>query len=92
MEMLGALEQLHSLGYVHRDVKPSNFALLQTKAKTSRIILIDFGLCRQFRMPNGEIKPPRENTQFRFFKLQRFKNKIILGAFILLKNIICFYA
>ncbi|CAK5008857.1 unnamed protein product [Meloidogyne enterolobii] len=67
LEMLSALEQLHSLGYVHRDVKPSNFALLQSKDnnKTCRIMLIDFGLCRQFKLPNGEIKPPRENTQFR---------------------------
>lgn len=65
LEMLGALEQLHSLGYVHRDVKPSNFALLQSKDNKCRIILIDFGLCRQFKLPNGEIKPPRENTQFR---------------------------
>uniref|UniRef100_A0A915MWT3 serine--tRNA ligase n=1 Tax=Meloidogyne javanica TaxID=6303 RepID=A0A915MWT3_MELJA len=58
LEMLSALEQLHSLGYVHRDVKPSNFALLQSKDnnKTCRIILIDFGLCRQFKLPNVSIE------------------------------------
>uniref|UniRef100_A0A915E5C9 Protein kinase domain-containing protein n=1 Tax=Ditylenchus dipsaci TaxID=166011 RepID=A0A915E5C9_9BILA len=64
-EMLGALEELHSLGFVHRDVKPSNFAIYQEDGQT-KIFLIDFGLCRQFRSStSGEIKPPREQTQFR---------------------------
>ncbi|KAI1699606.1 protein kinase domain-containing protein [Ditylenchus destructor] len=65
LEMLEALEELHSFGFVHRDVKPSNFAIQEEAGKTN-VYLIDFGLCRQFRNSmNGEIKPPREHTQFR---------------------------
>lgn len=71
LEMLGALEELHSLGFVHRDVKPSNFAMQEEKGQASRVILLDFGLCRQFRTPGGEVKPPRENTQFRCFEKEK---------------------
>uniref|UniRef100_A0A183BK37 Protein kinase domain-containing protein n=1 Tax=Globodera pallida TaxID=36090 RepID=A0A183BK37_GLOPA len=64
LQMLESLEQLHSLGYMHRDVKPSNFALFED-GQIARIILLDFGLCRHFKTASGGIKPPREKTQFR---------------------------
>uniref|UniRef100_A0A914HEM5 Protein kinase domain-containing protein n=1 Tax=Globodera rostochiensis TaxID=31243 RepID=A0A914HEM5_GLORO len=64
LEMLESLEQLHSLGYMHRDVKPSNFALFED-GQIARIILLDFGLCRHFKTASGGIKPPREKAQFR---------------------------
>lgn len=64
LEMLSALEELHALGFVHRDVKPSNFVLHEEDDRT-RVFLVDFGLCRQYKQPSGEVKPPRQNTQFR---------------------------
>jgi tau tubulin kinase len=69
--MLNALEELHSLGFVHRDVKPSNFAIQEDKGNKNGVILLDFGLCRQFRTPNGEVKKPRDNTQFRCVRRKR---------------------
>jgi len=62
--MLDALEELHSIGFIHRDVKPSNFVIHDEDGHL-KIYLVDFGLCRQFKSPGGEIKPPREHTQFR---------------------------
>jgi len=67
LEMLEALEQLHSLGFVHRDVKPSNFCINEESGIT-KIYLIDFGLCRQHHhFENGEIKTQRQRKvrQFR---------------------------
>jgi len=41
-EMLLCVEYLHSLGFVHRDLKPGNFVL----DKTGHLKLIDFGLSK----------------------------------------------
>lgn len=62
--MLTALEELHSLGYVHRDVKTSNFVVHEEKTQT-HIYIIDFGLCKQYRNSSGEMRTPREKAQFR---------------------------
>lgn len=43
-----ALEQLHNIGYVHRDIKPDNICL-KYKSKTW-IRLVDFGLAKSFYM------------------------------------------
>uniref|UniRef100_A0A914YR93 Protein kinase domain-containing protein n=1 Tax=Panagrolaimus superbus TaxID=310955 RepID=A0A914YR93_9BILA len=69
MQILYGLKQLHEVGYVHRDVKPANFAI-GLKGKESRVIhLLDFGLAREFVIKNEagflELRRPRENTLFR---------------------------
>ena len=44
-KMISCLQQMHEKGYVHRDVKPSNFV---RKSKSSNEFLtIDFGLAKQ---------------------------------------------
>ncbi|KAE9550219.1 hypothetical protein FO519_006564 [Halicephalobus sp. NKZ332] len=63
-ETLNAIEELHSLGFVHRDIKPSNF-LVQKNGSETRVIIIDFGICRAFKSASGEIREPRENCTFR---------------------------
>jgi len=65
IQMIDALEGVHKLGYIHRDVKPSNFVMGKTKAKRGRAYLIDFGLARKYRLPSGEIRPPRKAAGFR---------------------------
>lgn len=47
-KVLEGLEFAHSLGFVHRDVKPSNI-LIQQKEKSLRVKLSDFGLARAYQ-------------------------------------------
>ncbi|PPQ83220.1 Casein kinase [Psilocybe cyanescens] len=48
IEMLDAIEHIHSHGFIHRDIKPENF-LLGLRAKSHIVHLIDFGLTRPWR-------------------------------------------
>ncbi|TKR64315.1 hypothetical protein L596_024874 [Steinernema carpocapsae] len=58
IQALTAIEGLHNIGFVHRDLKPTNFAVdLETKRK---IILFDFGMCRAFRDSKGRVALPRQ--------------------------------
>lgn len=65
IQMIDALEGTHKLGYIHRDVKPSNFVSGRAKSTKGRIYVIDFGLARKYRLPNGDIRPPRKSAGFR---------------------------
>ncbi|KAL0490458.1 serine/threonine-protein kinase [Acrasis kona] len=67
IQMIESLEGIHKLGYIHRDVKPSNFVMghKSDPRKRRRAYLIDFGLARKFRSDTGEIRPPRKNAGFR---------------------------
>jgi tau tubulin kinase len=56
IQMITILESIHDMGYVHRDVKPSNF-VLGLGSKKSNIYVIDFGLARRFVGPDGDVRP-----------------------------------
>ena len=43
--ILRAVQFMHSKGYVHRDVKPSNF--VRRNAKDTKFCIIDFGITKQ---------------------------------------------
>ena len=70
-EMIEALQAVHGMGVLHRDVKPSNFVLGGRYAAhgdpeaANRLFIIDFGLSRKYLGQDGEIKPPRANAGFR---------------------------
>eukprot|EP01116_Phalansterium_solitarium_P006661 TRINITY_DN19002_c0_g1_i1.p1 TRINITY_DN19002_c0_g1~~TRINITY_DN19002_c0_g1_i1.p1 ORF type:complete len:591 (+),score=173.25 TRINITY_DN19002_c0_g1_i1:252-2024(+) len=63
--MLLAIEAVHELGYLHRDVKPSNFAIGLAPGKRRTTFIIDFGLSRRFLLGTGEVRPARESSGFR---------------------------
>ncbi|KAJ3037390.1 Tau-tubulin kinase 2 [Rhizophlyctis rosea] len=67
-DMLRALEALHEVGIVHRDVKPANFCLehMETnRPERARCYLVDFGLARRYKNPSGKVREPRPKVGFR---------------------------
>ena len=64
LQMIDAIEHMHHAGYIHRDIKPSNFCVGFGEAQP-RCYIVDFGLARRWRLPSGEVRPPRESVDFR---------------------------
>ncbi|VDM60279.1 unnamed protein product [Angiostrongylus costaricensis] len=64
---LFAIKQVHEIGYVHRDVKPSNCMIGKYGRDRRMIYLIDFGMARSFvaKDKNGKlaIRKPRDGDQ-----------------------------
>lgn len=60
IEAIKLLEKVHILGYIYRDVKPSNF-LLGQKNKKDKVYLVDFGLIRSYIKSNRRHIPLRTN-------------------------------
>jgi len=50
------LEDLHTLGFVHRDIKPQNILLgpKTSKEEHNKIFLVDFGLSNQYLTDSGD--------------------------------------
>ncbi|CAJ0604845.1 unnamed protein product [Cylicocyclus nassatus] len=64
VQMVEALKAVHELGFLHRDVKPSNMCV--GIGEHRRIIyLVDFGMTRQYRLPNGDFRKERVYAAFR---------------------------
>eukprot|EP01062_Namystynia_karyoxenos_P028243 TRINITY_DN2142_c1_g1_i2.p1 TRINITY_DN2142_c1_g1~~TRINITY_DN2142_c1_g1_i2.p1 ORF type:complete len:1896 (+),score=220.40 TRINITY_DN2142_c1_g1_i2:84-5771(+) len=53
-EVLRCLEFVHQRGFVHRDVSPGNFCLAPGGG---RLVIIDFGLARRYRVRSGAHRP-----------------------------------
>ncbi|CAD5223401.1 unnamed protein product [Bursaphelenchus okinawaensis] len=66
VQALQAIRDLHSVGFVHRDVKPTNFAC--GHANRHIIYMFDYGLSRQIMTNEGgklKLREPREKVSFR---------------------------
>ncbi|KRX41317.1 Dolichyl-diphosphooligosaccharide--protein glycosyltransferase subunit STT3A [Trichinella murrelli] len=61
---LRALEDLHFCGYIHRDVKPMNYAIGR-EPEYRRVFILDFGMCRKYVRDDGSHKRPRSECGFR---------------------------
>ncbi|ETN84643.1 hypothetical protein NECAME_17068 [Necator americanus] len=65
-QCLICIEELHRLGFLHRDIKPGNFATGRPDANEHHIIyMLDFGLCRKFQEKDKDVRVPREVAPFR---------------------------
>jgi len=78
-QILKGIESIHEVGFLHRDVKPSNFAVGRTPQTMRRIYMLDFGLARQYTNANGEVRPARAAAGFRgtvrYASINAHKNK-----------------
>ena len=50
IELIQRIEYIHSKNFIHRDIKPDNFAVGLGK-KANVIHVIDFGLSKRYRNP-----------------------------------------
>mmetsp|Transcript_14525 Transcript_14525/g.24085 ORF Transcript_14525/g.24085 Transcript_14525/m.24085 type:complete len:849 (-) Transcript_14525:93-2639(-) len=62
-QMVKCLKPLHERGFIHRDVKPSNFVRRSTHS--TEFVMIDFGLAKQHRDDTGKLRPQRKSAEFR---------------------------
>ncbi|CAI5441133.1 unnamed protein product [Caenorhabditis angaria] len=65
LQAIGALRDLHEIGYVHRDVKPANMCFGINRKNRHVLYLLDFGLIRRFKTETGERRRAREKAGFR---------------------------
>lgn len=69
IQSLEALEDLHSIGYLHRDVKPGNITTGRVEiGELQKIYMLDFGMARKYvkeDKPPFTIRHPRERAGFR---------------------------
>ncbi|CAD5235019.1 unnamed protein product [Bursaphelenchus xylophilus] len=67
-QSLMSVEDLHRIGYLHRDIKPGNFAIGRPETQEHHIIyMLDFGLCRKFvgDTEAKDLRMPRQSAPFR---------------------------
>ncbi|CDW83244.1 serine threonine protein kinase [Stylonychia lemnae] len=62
IEMLDAIEEVHDRGFIHRDVKASNFVLSRDN---KHVYIVDFGLAKKHLDDNKVPMPQRRKADFR---------------------------
>ena len=48
LDMYQTVEAVHNIGYLHRNIKPDNF-----RVHDSKVYLTDFGLIKEFKKEDG---------------------------------------
>ncbi|CAD6191813.1 unnamed protein product [Caenorhabditis auriculariae] len=66
VQTLAGIRDLHRVGYLHRDIKPPNFAIGRECDNAHHIVyVLDFGLCRKICHKGVDLRTPREHCAFR---------------------------
>jgi serine/threonine protein kinase len=52
-QIIRNIEQVHAAGYIHRDIKPGNFAVGRGSAR-NEVFVIDFGLAKRYKDPKTD--------------------------------------
>ncbi|KAF1768635.1 hypothetical protein GCK72_000447 [Caenorhabditis remanei] len=64
IQTCNAIQDLHNIGFLHRDMKPANFAIGLGRAEGT-IFMLDFGIGKGYIDPNtGKPKAPRARVRF----------------------------
>ncbi|KAL3993886.1 Protein kinase domain family protein [Acanthocheilonema viteae] len=64
VQVISALHDLHTAGFLHRNIKPSNICIGRG-AQRRVIYLLDLGMARMFTEIDGRIRKPRHYAGFR---------------------------
>ncbi|CAD6196701.1 unnamed protein product [Caenorhabditis auriculariae] len=65
LQGVAALRDVHSAGFLHRDVKPANMCFGITQFSRHVLKLVDYGLVRRYKNADGTIRKPRTRPGFR---------------------------
>ncbi len=60
---LSVIESLHSAGFLHRDIKPENLLCGLNGLSDRKLFLVDYGLCKRYRMETHDHIPYREGKK-----------------------------
>ncbi|KAI6189816.1 CK1/TTBKL protein kinase [Aphelenchoides bicaudatus] len=64
-QTIAALRDLHNAGFLHRDIKAANLCFGITELSKHRLFVVDYGLVRCFKTPDGKIREQRLRAGFR---------------------------
>lgn len=67
LQMIESIKHIHDKGYIHRDIKPTNFVMSRDVPgiRQKSVYMVDFGLAKIHLDKHGKPFPARLNTDFR---------------------------